>query len=84
MKSTAPETLSTDHNYINLEHLILRRGAVSARSGEKLIIPMNMRDGCLICKGKGNPDWYEFAPHGAGRLNHRFESMANHEYHPVR
>ena len=51
--------------------MILRKGAVSARSGEKLLIPINMRDGALICIGKGNDDWNQSAPHGAGRLMSR-------------
>lgn len=61
----------TVHNYIDLDHMILRKGAVSAMQGERLIIPMNMRDGSLICIGKGNPDWNCSAPHGAGRLMSR-------------
>lgn len=61
----------TIHNYIDTSNLILRKGAVSAQKGEKLIIPMNMRDGSLICIGKGNPDWNYSAPHGAGRLMSR-------------
>lgn len=61
----------TIHNYIDLDHMILRKGAVSARAGERLIIPMNMRDGSLICIGKGNEDWNCSAPHGAGRLMSR-------------
>ena len=51
--------------------MILRKGAVSARAGEKLLIPINMRDGSLICVGKGNREWNESAPHGAGRLMSR-------------
>jgi RNA-splicing ligase RtcB len=51
--------------------MILRKGAISARSGEKVLIPINMRDGSLICAGKGNPDWNYSAPHGAGRLMSR-------------
>jgi RNA-splicing ligase RtcB len=62
------EIFETMHNYIDLHSMILRKGAVSATFGERLIIPMNMRDGSLICRGKGNPDWNESAPHGAGRL----------------
>jgi len=58
----------TIHNYIDPEHRILRKGAVSALGGERLIIPMNMRDGSLLCVGKGNLDWLYSAPHGAGRL----------------
>lgn len=61
----------TIHNYIDTDNMILRKGAVSAQKGERLIIPMNMRDGSLICTGKGNPDWNYSAPHGAGRLMSR-------------
>ena len=61
----------TIHNYIDTEAMILRKGAVRAAAGEELIIPMNMRDGSLICIGKGNPDWNFSAPHGAGRLMSR-------------
>lgn len=65
------EEFETIHNYIDTEYMILRKGAVSAREGEKLLIPINMRDGSLICTGKGNPDWNYSAPHGAGRLMSR-------------
>lgn len=58
----------TIHNYIDFRRMILRKGAVSAELGEKLLIPINMRDGSLICMGKGNEDWNYSAPHGAGRL----------------
>ena len=58
----------TVHNYIDLDSNIVRKGAVSAKEGERLLIPINMRDGSLICVGKGNPDWNQSAPHGAGRL----------------
>ena len=61
----------TLHNYIDMNEMILRKGAVSAKLGERLIIPMNMRDGSLICIGKGNEDWNYSAPHGAGRLMSR-------------
>ena len=64
-------TFTTIHNYIDMDNMILRKGAVSAQRGEKLIIPINMRDGSLICTGKGNPDWNCSAPHGAGRLMSR-------------
>lgn len=64
----------TIHNYIDYESNIIRKGAVSACLGEKLIIPINMRDGSLICIGKGNPDWNYSAPHGAGRLFSRSEA----------
>jgi tRNA-splicing ligase RtcB (3'-phosphate/5'-hydroxy nucleic acid ligase) len=59
---------TTIHNYIDLDARILRKGAVAAARGEKLLIPINMRDGSLIAVGKGNPDWNYSAPHGAGRL----------------
>ena len=65
------EQFTTIHNYIDMEAGILRKGAVSAQNGEKLLIPINMRDGSLICVGKGNPDWNCSAPHGAGRLMSR-------------
>lgn len=67
----------TIHNYIDLDNphgMILRKGAVSAEEGQRLLIPMNMRDGCLICKGKGNPDWNYSAPHGAGRIMSRSQA----------
>ena len=65
---TKTESFTTIHNYIDLKHRILRKGSVSAQKGEKLIIPLNMKDGALICIGKGNPQWNYSAPHGAGRL----------------
>ena len=71
MGLTAVETFTTVHNYIDTDAMILRKGAVSAKAGEKLLIPINMRDGSLICTGKGNEDWNCSAPHGAGRLMSR-------------
>jgi RNA-splicing ligase RtcB len=65
------EHFTTVHNYIDTDSMILRKGAVSAKAGEKLLIPINMRDGSLVCKGLGNPDWNFSAPHGAGRLMSR-------------
>ena len=65
------EQFTTIHNYIDVDNMILRKGAVSAQDGEKLLIPINMRDGSLICVGKGNKDWNCSAPHGAGRLMSR-------------
>jgi RNA-splicing ligase RtcB len=62
---------TTVHNYIDTDEMMLRKGAVSAKKDERLIIPMNMRDGSLLCLGKGNPDWNYSAPHGAGRLMSR-------------
>ena len=68
------EQFTTIHNYIDTENMILRKGAVSAQAGEKLLIPINMRDGSLICVGKGNPEWNFSAPHGAGRLFSRSQA----------
>lgn len=68
------EQFTTIHNYIDTDTMILRKGAVSAKEGEKLLIPINMRDGSLICTGKGNPDWNCSAPHGAGRLMSRSQA----------
>ena len=68
------EQFTTIHNYIDTETMILRKGAVSAKEGEKLLIPINMRDGSLICFGKGNEDWNYSAPHGAGRLVSRTQA----------
>lgn len=68
------EEFTTIHNYLDTDSMILRKGAVSAKSGETLLIPMNMRDGSLICVGKGNADWNYSAPHGAGRLMSRSEA----------
>lgn len=74
MGLTAVGSFVTVHNYIDTENMILRKGAVSARRGERLLIPINMRDGSLICEGKGNADWNFSAPHGAGRLLSRGEA----------
>lgn len=68
------EQFTTIHNYIDTESMILRKGAISAKKGERILIPMNMRDGSLICIGKGNPDWNYSAPHGAGRLMSRSQA----------
>ena len=70
------ESFTTMHNYIDIEHMILRKGSVSARKGEQLLIPINMRDGSLLCIGKGNDHWNQSAPHGAGRLMSRSEAKA--------
>ena len=80
---TGSDAFHTIHNYIHVEEMILRKGAVSARAGEKLLIPLNMRDGSLLCIGKGNADWNYSAPHGAGRLLSRtsaFEQLTMEEY----
>lgn len=68
MKWHVKDEIHTMHNYIDMNNMILRKGSVSAEQNERLIIPMNMRDGSLICIGKGNPDWNYSAPHGAGRI----------------
>jgi len=65
---------SNVHNYVDTERMILRKGAISANQGERLIIPLNMRDGALICTGLGNPDWNFSAPHGAGRVCSRTDA----------
>ena len=65
------EIFDTIHNYIDTDNMILRKGSISAQANEKVIIPMNMRDGSLICIGKGNPEWNYSAPHGAGRIMSR-------------
>ena len=70
------ERFTTVHNYIDMENGILRKGAVSAQAGETLLIPINMRDGSLICTGKGNEEWNCSAPHGAGRLMSRGEAKS--------
>lgn len=71
MNFMVEDSFTTTHNYIDLESMILRKGAISAKAGERILIPINMRDGSLICIGKGNPDWNYSAPHGAGRLMSR-------------
>lgn len=74
MKFHVIDQFTTIHNYIDTDTMILRKGAVSAKNGERLLIPINMRDGSLICVGKGNDDWNQSAPHGAGRLMSRSEA----------
>ena len=83
MHLTPIETFTTIHNYVDTEEMILRKGAVSAKAGEKLLIPINMRDGSLICIGKGNEEWNCSAPHGAGRLMSRraaFDKLSMEEF----
>ncbi|MDE7087484.1 MAG: RtcB family protein, partial [Clostridia bacterium] len=74
LKLTAADAFTTIHNYIDTDEMILRKGAVSAKKGERLLIPINMRDGSLICIGKGNPQWLNTAPHGAGRIMSRAQA----------
>ena len=68
---TAAESFHTIHNYIDTEEMILRKGAIAAHKGEKVLIPINMRDGSVIAVGRGNPEWNFSAPHGAGRIMSR-------------
>ena len=77
MKLHAEDQFTSVHNYIDTDAMILRKGATSAQAGERLIIPINMRDGSLICTGKGNQDWNCSAPHGAGRLMSRSEARSS-------
>lgn len=71
---TAADAFTTIHNYIDTQAGILRKGAVSAQKGERLFIPINMKDGSLLCVGRGNPDWNFTAPHGSGRVMKRSEA----------
>lgn len=68
---TGGEAFHTIHNYIDTDEMILRKGAIAAHKGEKVLIPINMRDGSVLAMGKGNPDWNYSAPHGAGRVMSR-------------
>lgn len=74
MKLHVEEQFTTIHNYIDMDSMILRKGSVSAKDGERLLIPINMRDGSLLCTGKGNEDWNFSVPHGAGRLMSRAQA----------
>ena len=74
MGLTVTDRFSCIHNYIDTEYMILRKGAISARLGERVIIPLNMRDGALLGVGKGNPEWNFSAPHGAGRACSRTDA----------
>lgn len=69
----------TIHNYISFEDNIVRKGAISAKKGEKVLIPINMRDGSIIAAGKGNKDWNQSAPHGAGRIMSRMKAKKTFE-----
>ena len=73
---TAVEAFHTIHNYIDTEEMILRKGAIAAHAGEKVLIPINMRDGSVIAVGRGNPEWNYSAPHGAGRIMSRTKANA--------
>lgn len=74
MKGKILEHINSIHNYIDTEHMILRKGAIAADEGKILVIPLNMKDGLLVCRGKGNPEWNFSAPHGAGRLYSRSQA----------
>lgn len=74
LKLHVVDDFTTVHNYIDIKSRILRKGSVSAEKGERLLIPINMRDGSLLCIGKGNEDWNCSAPHGAGRLMSRAQA----------
>lgn len=77
------EHFETVHNYVDLDDMMIRKGAISAHEGEKVLIPISMKDGALICLGKGNPDYNMSAPHGAGRRlsrNAAFENLSMDEF----
>ena len=77
------DAFHTVHNYINTEEMILRKGSIAAHKGEKVLIPINMRDGSVLAVGKGNPEWNYSAPHGAGRIMSRTvakEKLSMEEY----
>ena len=71
------ESFHTIHNYIDTEEMILRKGAIAARNGEKVLIPINMKDGSVLAVGRGNPEWNYSAPHGAGRLMSRTKAKSS-------
>ncbi len=73
-KLSAADAFHTIHNYIDTEEMILRKGAIAAHKGERVLIPINMRDGSIIAIGRGNPEWNYSAPHGAGRLMSRTDA----------
>ena len=77
MGYTEDDRFTTIHNYIDIDNLILRKGSVLAQKDERLLTPINMRDGALICVGKGNPDWNYSAPHGTGRILSRKQAREN-------
>ena len=77
------ESFHTIHNYIDTDEMILRKGAIAAHNGEKVLIPINMKDGSVLAVGRGNPEWNYSAPHGAGRLMSRTKaknSLSLEEY----
>jgi RNA-splicing ligase RtcB len=74
---TGTDAFHTIHNYIDIDEMILRKGAIAAHKGEKVLIPINMRDGSVLAIGRGNPEWNYSAPHGAGRLMSRRAAREN-------
>ncbi len=83
MQISGGEAFHTIHNYIDVDEMILRKGAIAAHDGEKVLIPINMKDGSVLAVGRGNPEWNYSAPHGAGRVMSRRkakESLSIEEY----
>lgn len=76
MGMNGKEAFHTIHNYIDTDEMILRKGAIAAHAGEKVLIPINMRDGSVLAVGKGNPEWNFSAPHGAGRIMSRTKAKS--------
>ena len=74
---TGSDEFHTIHNYIDTDEMILRKGAIAAHKGERVLIPINMRDGSVLAIGKGNPEWNYSAPHGAGRIMSRHAAKEN-------
>lgn len=74
---TGADGFHTVHNYIDTDEMILRKGAIAAHAGERVLIPINMRDGSILAVGRGNEDWNQSAPHGAGRLLSRSDAKAS-------
>ena len=70
----AEDAFHTVHNYIDTDEMILRKGAIAAHEGERVLIPINMRDGSVLAVGRGNPEWNFSAPHGAGRIMSRTDA----------
>ena len=79
-KLTAVESFHTVHNYIDVDEMILRKGAIAAHAGEKVLIPINMRDGSVLAVGKGNAEWNNSAPHGAGRVMSRTKAKQSIDF----
>ncbi len=71
---TGLDAFHTIHNYIDVKERIMRKGAIAAHAGERVLIPINMRDGSILALGKGNPEWNDSAPHGAGRVMSRMQA----------